>query len=389
MPPVLTAPSLVELMQAITTTRTRIATGIGIAALLALLLLSPAGNAPVQAQTIATVRPEPATLALQPGAVADVAVRLENANDVYGIDVRAAFDPAIVEIVDADPDAAGVQMVAGEFPQPDLVALNTADNAAGTLRYVVTQVNPTPPATGQGVVFSFQVRARAGGATELAVTLVEMADRDGNLLAVTTGLATIQVTGPTAAPTGIILPPTPATTGAPDEATATASPVPGATATASVPTATATGPVAGATTTPAGTLSSAAPAAATVTAAGATAGATQPAPANPPAAGQATAGPEAEAATAPPVESQPTAAPSTAGGELPTTAVAGATTAPADAVPPRVIGDTAGGSTGAPAGAVPSSGPARSGLTTATLLGGVVVALLVAGIALALLRRRG
>jgi hypothetical protein len=369
-------------MKVITTTRIRIPTGIAIAAILALLLLSPAANAPVAAQNVATVRPEPATLALAPGEVADVAIRLENAQDVYGIDVRAAFNPAIVEIVDADPATDGVQMFEGAFPQPDLVALNAADNAAGTLRYVVTQVNPTPPATGAGVVFSFQVRARAGGAGELAIPLVEMSDRDGNLLAVNTGAAAIQVSGPTAAPTGIVLQPT--APGAPGDS--------GVTAVAP----TATGPSAPgetATTAPSGAL----PAAATATTGGDTpaatapppAGATQPAPANPPAAGEPTAAPEAGAATAAPVEGQPIgdgpAVPggeSAAGGETPA-AIAAAT------VPSVIIGEAGSGQTGAPAAAGGSSGTARSGLTTAALLGGVVVALLVAGIALARLRRRG
>lgn len=369
-------------MKAITITRTRIPTSIRIAAaIIALLaLLSPTFGAPLRAQGIATVKPEPAALALQSGEVADVAIRLENARDVYGIDVSAAFDPAIVEIVDADPATDGVQMFEGAFPQPDFVALNSADNAAGTLRYVVTQVNPTPPATGSGVVFSFQVRARAGGATDLAVTLVEMSDRDGNLLAVTTGMATIQVAGPTAAPTGIVLQPTAA--GAPGEATANASPLPGATATS----ASATGA------TPTTALPTAPPAAATGTAASATAGATapppagatQPAPANPPAAAEATAAPETGAATATPIEGQPTAAAGGAGGETPAGASAAATT-----VSPVIIGEAAGGQTGAPADAAQSSGPARSGLTNAALLVGAVVALLVAGIAIARLRRRG
>jgi hypothetical protein len=179
------------------------------AVLLALLaLLSPAAIAPIAAQNVAAVRPEPAALELDAGETATVEIRLENAGDVYGIDVRGAFDPAILEIVDAGPSTEGVQMRPGAFPQPDFVALNAADNAAGALRYVVTQVNPTPPATGSGVVFSFEVRGRAGGATDLAITLVEMADRNGNLLAVTTGSTAVTVSGPPPAATGIVLQPT-------------------------------------------------------------------------------------------------------------------------------------------------------------------------------------
>ncbi len=162
---------------------------------LAALLVAP----PLQAQSVAVVRPEPAQLALELGQTATLEIRLENARDLYGIDVGLAFNPAVLEVLDADPNQAGVQMAPGAFPAPDLVALNAADNASGTARYVVTQLNPTPPATGSGVVFTVQVRARAAGQTELAIPLVEMSDRDGMLLAVTTGASAIEVRGDPAA----------------------------------------------------------------------------------------------------------------------------------------------------------------------------------------------
>jgi hypothetical protein len=364
-------------MKSLTNIRKQAQIGFAAALIVLLALLSPSLDAPLRAQGIATLRPEPVALALTSGEVADVAIRLENASDVYGIDVRAAFDPAIVEIIDADPATAGAQMFEGTFPQPDFVALNAADNAAGTLRYVVTQVNPTTPASGAGVVVSFQVRARAGGATDLSITLVEMSDRNGNLLAVNTGAASIQVAGPTAVPTGIVLQPT--ASGAPGEAMANASPIPGATAT----------------TVPSGAL----PATATATAAGDTAavtalpptGATPLAPTNPTAGSEHTAAPEAGTAVAAPVEGQPIGegpsvpvGESAAGGETPATAIAAATN-----VSPVIIGEAGSGQTGTPATAGRSSGPARSGQTNMVPIVGAVVALLVAGIIIARLKRRG
>ena len=67
----------------------------------------------------------------------------------------------LVEVVDADPAREGVQFTPGTFPQPDFVARNVADNEAGTLRYVITQVHPTEPASGDGVLFTVQFRAQA------------------------------------------------------------------------------------------------------------------------------------------------------------------------------------------------------------------------------------
>ena len=155
----------------------------------------------------ATVRPEPPAVEVAAGTTQTIAVVIEGAADVYGIDVRASFDPSRIEIVDADASKAGVQVIPGSFPQPDFVALNEADNGAGTLRYVVTQVNPTPPATGNGTIFTFQVRGKAGGEAELRIDLVEMSNRSGELLPVQTANGTVTVTGasPPAA-TGIVLP---------------------------------------------------------------------------------------------------------------------------------------------------------------------------------------
>lgn len=211
--------------------RTRKPKRIGIAGLLLTLLalFSPAISARVQAQNIAIVRPEPIALQLDAGEIASVEILLENARNVYGIDVSGTFNPSIVEIVDADPTANGIQMIAGEFPQPDFVAVNSADNVAGTFRFVTTQVNPTQPATGAGTVFSFEVRGRAGGKTDLAINLVEMADRDGMLLASSTSSATIEVSGAPAQPTGIVLQPTEAPQGAIGQPSAT--PAGGATST--------------------------------------------------------------------------------------------------------------------------------------------------------------
>jgi hypothetical protein len=152
------------------------------------------------------VRPDPAAVEVTAGTIQTIAVVLEDAADVYGIDVRASFDPSRIEIVDADPGKAGVQTAPGSFPQPDFVALNEVDNGAGTLRYVITQVNPTPPATGSGTLFTIQVRGKAGGDSTIRIDLVEMSNRSGELLPVQTADGAIRVTGAAPpAPTGIVL----------------------------------------------------------------------------------------------------------------------------------------------------------------------------------------
>jgi hypothetical protein len=155
----------------------------------------------------ATVRPDPTTIEVAAGALQTVTIVLENAADVYGIDVRASFDPAHIEVVDTNPARDGVQVAPGAFPKPDFVALNAADNSAGTVRYAVTQINPTLPATGSGTLFTFQVRGKSGGDSQLRIDLVEMSNRSGELLPVQTAGGAVRVTGSAAVqPTAIILP---------------------------------------------------------------------------------------------------------------------------------------------------------------------------------------
>lgn len=164
--------------------------------LCALLLLTLFCAVPASAQNqIAAVRSDPPVLEISPGETATLTVVIDDAQDLYGIDVRASFDPQLLEVVDADPAMDGVQMMAGELPQPDFVARNVADNDAGTLRYAVTQVNPTEPANGSGIVYSVQLRAKASaGESAFTIGLVEMADRTGQLLEVQPQSGVIRIT---------------------------------------------------------------------------------------------------------------------------------------------------------------------------------------------------
>lgn len=354
-----------------------------------LALLSPLTGKQIEAQSTATVRPDPASLQLATGEVQTVQVRLENASRVYGIDVRGSFDPAILEIIDVDPARDGIQMTPGSFPRPDFVAANTADNGAGTFRYVITQVNPTPPASGDGMVFSFQVRARAGGTTEIAIPLVEMSDREGNLLAVSTGSTAVQVTGATAEPTGIALQPTDALSG---EISSTATPLSTSSASQATPEPQATTDLGGA---------SAAGGATPIFTATPGAGANEPVPAaqstlssTPITETQANTGSEADPAPDATIDTSAAADPiannaATTGESAPVeNPQAGDATAVAEGGAPAVIGNNAGLSdsdqtTGSTAGSATDGGS-----NTAVIFGGMAV-VIAAAILFVFLKRRG
>lgn len=153
---------------------------------------------PIRAQgNTAIIRLDPNNLTVGQGQVEEVRLVVENGSDIYGIDVRAAFDPAVLEIVDADPAKDGVQMISGEFIKPDFVVRNEADNTAGTLQYVVTQVNPTPPANGSGVVLKIKMRGKKQEASSpFTFTFLEMANGRGLKLPIEPQSGTIQGVAP-------------------------------------------------------------------------------------------------------------------------------------------------------------------------------------------------
>ncbi len=162
------------------------------------------------------LRTDPAVLEVGKGQVETLQILLVNAQNVYGIDLQARFGPAVVEVVDADPKQDGVQMFPGDFLKPDFVVRNTADNKAGNLHYVVTQLNPTPPANGEGVILSIQFLGKAAGVkTALTFVSVQIADRRGVKPPVTAQDADL-VAVPPKPPT-----PTPAPTSTPILATPT------------------------------------------------------------------------------------------------------------------------------------------------------------------------
>ncbi len=109
----------------------------------------------------------------------DVEIRINDVSDLYGADVRLSFDPNIVEVVDADPNTAGIQIADGNLLQNILTAKNEADNATGAIWYAVTQLNPQPPANGSGILATIRFRSKNVGATNLTFTFTQLANRNG------------------------------------------------------------------------------------------------------------------------------------------------------------------------------------------------------------------
>jgi hypothetical protein len=146
------------------------------------------------AQASAVIRLSPATGSFYEGARFTIQVYIENVTDLYGVDVLLEFDPAVLQVVDADLLTAGIQSepLSG-FLVPGFVVRNEADNSAGTVWYVVTQLNPTPPASGSGAVLEITFDALSTGSTAVTFSKASMATRLGQTIPTSTMDSTYQI----------------------------------------------------------------------------------------------------------------------------------------------------------------------------------------------------
>ena len=99
------------------------------------------------------------------GLTASVTLDVRKVQDLFGAEVSLSFDPDVVRVVDADPAKIGVQVRLGTFLEPGIVALNTADNAAGTINCAWTQVRPSEPKSGDGTLLVITFEGLQEGAT--------------------------------------------------------------------------------------------------------------------------------------------------------------------------------------------------------------------------------
>ncbi|MGC8877743.1 MAG: LysM peptidoglycan-binding domain-containing protein [Anaerolineae bacterium] len=167
--------------------------------------------AAMQAGTV--VRIQPVTQQVNVGQTATVEIRIENASGLYAADVELRFNPAALQVQDADPGRDGVQIQPGNFPSPDFVALNSADNAAGVIRYALTQLPPKSPVNGSGLLATVVFRGQAAGTVDLTFSIVNLANAQGQQLPASSQGGNIIVGGggpPPATPTPlpVILTPT-------------------------------------------------------------------------------------------------------------------------------------------------------------------------------------
>ncbi|MFQ5616585.1 MAG: cohesin domain-containing protein, partial [Anaerolineales bacterium] len=151
-------------------------------ALVIITLLTLTNTAYAQsASPSVVIRPE--TILVGEGQTTGVTVMVQDVQDLYGIDLSLTFDPQMVAVVDADPNAEGVQVGFGTFLSPGFELINKVDQTAGTIRFAMTQVNPSEPKFGNGVLLVVTLRGlQAGTSATLALADAQLGQRGGVML---------------------------------------------------------------------------------------------------------------------------------------------------------------------------------------------------------------
>lgn len=126
------------------------------------------------------VRMQPNPMTVEVGETAQLVVEIVDVQDLYGVDLLIDFDPHVLEVVDAYPDQEGIQVSLGTFLDPGLEIRNLADNTTGTVRFAMTELNPSEPKSGSGVLVVITFKGKnISSSSLLTFQKVQLARRDG------------------------------------------------------------------------------------------------------------------------------------------------------------------------------------------------------------------
>jgi len=115
--------------------------------------------------------------------LADVYISVNNVTNLYALDVQLTFNPALLEVVDENPGTSTVEIAPYVDPglgfTSDFVVRNVVNNFTGSIWFAATQLNPAPPRSGSGRIAHIRFRGRAVGTSAIGISSIQLADRDG------------------------------------------------------------------------------------------------------------------------------------------------------------------------------------------------------------------
>ena len=158
----------------------------------------------------AILRPDPLSLKLTPDAQGTITMLVENIYNLYGLEFHLTFDPHIIQVVDADPATAGVQIGPTSWWKNGFVAVNQVDNGSGRIDFAATLLGSAQPASGKQAVATITFIAKQAGDSALSIETAILSTRNAEAIPHTREAGDIRVNsdGQTPEPTDVSEPAT-------------------------------------------------------------------------------------------------------------------------------------------------------------------------------------
>jgi len=124
-----------------------------------------------------------------------VTVMVSNVSDLYGAELGLTFDATLLQVKDADDEAGnGIQVSPGDLLGAGFQGENAADNAAGTVRFGASLVNPAPAINGGGGLLEITFVTQGAGVAPVSLTEAILSDTDGQTILANRDPETVDIT---------------------------------------------------------------------------------------------------------------------------------------------------------------------------------------------------
>ncbi len=155
---------------------------------------APQNESEAQIQGV-PVRLQPFALQIEVGIVTSVEIWADNVTNLTEVDIELRFNPAILQVQDADLNQEGTQITPGGFLSIDSPTINQADNSTGIIRYAAQQVN-TPPANGNGILAFITFLGVSPGVSDLSFSNTPPSNASGQSGRITVNQSSVETPTP-------------------------------------------------------------------------------------------------------------------------------------------------------------------------------------------------
>ena len=114
----------------------------------------------------------------------EVPVEVRDVSELYAVDLTIRFDPDVLQAEDANPNQAGIQPGLATFLDAGMTLFNDVDNETGTIRFVMSQINPSEGKSGSGNLLVLTFVGQQAGTSSVSVEAVEFSNRFGEAIPV-------------------------------------------------------------------------------------------------------------------------------------------------------------------------------------------------------------